>query len=40
MGESVELTFRYCLFTDTPVTVEFCEWADDEARCGKVFPVA
>lgn len=39
-GESVELTFRYCLFTDTPVTVEFCEWADDEARCGKVFPVA
>lgn len=38
-GESVELTFRYCLFTDTPVTVEFCEWADSDAKCGKVFPV-
>lgn len=38
-GQSVELTFRYCIFTDTPVTVEFCEWADDEAKCGKVFPL-
>lgn len=39
-GESVDITFRYCIFTDTPVTVEFCEWADNEAKCGKVFPVA